>query len=51
MSGGPEAHPTTKKVGCSKVITPGPRDGLDMSTPPGEYYTQERWQNWLDRIR
>ena len=22
-----------------------------MSTPPGEYYTQERWQNWLDRIR
>ena len=23
---------------------------LDMSTPPGEYYTDERWQNWLDRI-
>ena len=22
-----------------------------MSTPPGEYYTEERWQNWLDRIR
>ncbi len=22
-----------------------------MSTPPGEYYTQDRWQNWLDRIR
>ena len=22
-----------------------------MSTPPGEYYTQERWQNWLDRVR
>jgi len=22
-----------------------------MSTPPGEYYTQERWQNWLGRIR
>ena len=21
-----------------------------MSTPPGEYYTDERWQNWLDRI-
>jgi hypothetical protein len=21
-----------------------------MSTPPGEYYTQERWQNWIDRI-
>ncbi|MFB6183131.1 MAG: DUF2150 family protein [Haloarculaceae archaeon] len=21
-----------------------------MSTPPGEYYTAERWQNWLDRI-
>jgi len=21
-----------------------------MSTPPGEYYTEERWQNWLDRI-
>ncbi|MFB6310772.1 MAG: DUF2150 family protein [Salinirussus sp.] len=22
-----------------------------MSTAPGEYYTRERWQNWLDRIR
>jgi hypothetical protein len=22
-----------------------------MSTPPGEYYTEERWHNWLDRIR
>jgi hypothetical protein len=22
-----------------------------MSNPPGEYYTEERWQNWLDRIR
>jgi hypothetical protein len=22
-----------------------------MSTPPGEYYTEERWQNWLSRIR
>lgn len=22
-----------------------------MSTPPGEYYTQERWQNWLDRLQ
>jgi len=22
-----------------------------MSTPPGEYYTEERWQNWLDRLR
>ena len=21
-----------------------------MSTPPGEYYTEERWQNWIDRI-
>ncbi|MFC7251373.1 DUF2150 family protein [Halomicroarcula sp. GCM10025324] len=21
-----------------------------MSTPPGEYYTDERWQNWIDRI-
>ncbi|MFW6436188.1 MAG: DUF2150 family protein [Halococcoides sp.] len=21
-----------------------------MSTPSGEYYTNERWQNWLDRI-
>ena len=22
-----------------------------MSNPPGEYYTEERWQNWLGRIR
>jgi len=22
-----------------------------MSTPSGEYYTEERWQNWLQRIR
>ena len=22
-----------------------------MSTPPGEYYTAERWENWLDRLR
>jgi hypothetical protein len=22
-----------------------------MSNPPGEYYAEERWQNWLDRIR
>jgi len=22
-----------------------------MSNPPGEYYTEERWQNWLDRVR
>ncbi|PSP85055.1 DUF2150 domain-containing protein [Halobacteriales archaeon QS_1_68_17] len=22
-----------------------------MSTPPGEFYTEERWQNWIDRIR
>ncbi len=22
-----------------------------MSTPPGEYYTEERWNNWLDRLR
>jgi len=21
-----------------------------MSTPPGEYYTDERWQNWLERV-
>ncbi|MFC6864789.1 DUF2150 family protein [Halomicroarcula sp. GCM10025817] len=21
-----------------------------MSTPPGEYYTDERWQNWIERI-
>ncbi|WP_254544505.1 DUF2150 family protein [Halomarina pelagica] len=21
-----------------------------MSTPEGEYYTEERWQNWLDRL-
>ncbi|MFC6835501.1 DUF2150 family protein [Halomarina ordinaria] len=21
-----------------------------MSTPEGEYYTDERWQNWLDRL-
>ncbi len=23
----------------------------DMSEPPGEFYSEERWQNWLDRIR
>lgn len=22
-----------------------------MSTPPGEYYTSERWENWLERLR
>ena len=22
-----------------------------MSTPPGEYYTEDRWNNWLDRLR
>ena len=22
-----------------------------MSAPPGEFYTDERWQNWLDRLR
>ena len=22
-----------------------------MSSSPGEYYTEERWQNWLDRLR
>ncbi len=22
-----------------------------MSTPPEEYYTEERWNNWLDRLR
>lgn len=22
-----------------------------MSTPPGEYYTAERWENWLERLR
>jgi hypothetical protein len=21
-----------------------------MSEPPGEFYTEERWQNWIDRI-
>ena len=21
-----------------------------MSQPPGEFYTEERWQNWIDRI-
>jgi len=24
---------------------------MSMSTPPGEYYTDERWQNWIDRLR
>jgi hypothetical protein len=23
---------------------------LDMSTPPTEFYSAERWQNWIDRI-
>jgi hypothetical protein len=23
----------------------------DMSAPPEEFYSEERWQNWLDRIR
>jgi hypothetical protein len=22
-----------------------------MSTPPNEYYSAERWQNWVDRVR
>jgi hypothetical protein len=22
-----------------------------MSTPPEEFYTEERWQNWIDRLR
>jgi len=22
-----------------------------MSNPPGEYYTEERWQNWIERVR
>jgi len=22
-----------------------------MSTPPGEFYTEDRWKNWIDRIR
>jgi hypothetical protein len=22
-----------------------------MSTPAGEFYTEERWQNWIDRLR
>ena len=22
-----------------------------MSNPPGEYYTEERWQNWIGRVR
>src|SRR6056297_1426230 len=25
--------------------------GKDMSAPPEEFYSDERWQNWLDRIR
>ena len=25
--------------------------GRDMSAPPEEFYSDERWQNWLDRIR
>ncbi len=25
--------------------------GEDMSAPPEEFYSDERWQNWLDRIR
>ena len=24
---------------------------MGMSNPPGEYYTAERWQNWIDRLR
>ena len=24
---------------------------VDMSAPPEEFYSDERWQNWLDRIR
>lgn len=24
---------------------------MHMSTPPGEYYTAERWENWLERLR
>ena len=23
---------------------------MSMSNEPGEYYTAERWQNWIDRI-
>ncbi|MGA9401243.1 DUF2150 family protein, partial [Haladaptatus sp.] len=22
-----------------------------MSAPPEEFYSEERWQNWLDRIK
>jgi len=22
-----------------------------MNAPPGEYYTEERWQNWIERLR
>jgi len=24
---------------------------MSMSNEPGEYYTEERWQNWIDRLR
>ena len=24
---------------------------MSSSTPPDEFYTEERWQNWLDRLR
>ena len=27
------------------------RHEQDMSAPPEEFYSDERWQNWLDRIR
>ena len=42
--------PSGKKMGVESH-NPGGEKALYMSTPPGEYYTQERWQNWLDRIR
>jgi len=24
---------------------------MSMSNEPGEFYTEERWQNWIDRLR
>jgi len=24
---------------------------MSMSNEPGEYYTEDRWQNWIDRLR
>ena len=37
-------------MGSGRKYYPRPCVGRDMSTPPGEYYTEERWQNWIDRL-